>query len=70
MTEHNLQDLSQKLDELIRHCSQLHEDNQSLLKREQQWLNERAHLIEKNELVRKRVESMIQHLKSLKEGVN
>lgn len=68
MTDYDLQTLSQKLDELIRHCEQLGHDNQQLLQREQQWQDERSRLIEKNELARTRVEAMIQHLKSLKEG--
>jgi len=70
MTEYSLQELSQKLDELISVCDQLHQDNQSLLEREQEWLTERARLIEKNDLARARVEAMIEHLKSLQEGVS
>lgn len=69
MTDYNLQELSEKLDELIGHCEQLHSDNMSLLQREQEWQQERARLIEKNELASTRVEAMIHHLKSLKEGV-
>lgn len=68
MTDYNLQTLSQKLDELIGHCEQLNEDNRALLQREQEWQEERVRLIEKNEQARTRVEAMIQHLKSLKEG--
>ncbi len=69
MSEQTLQQLSDKLDQLISHCEQLHRDNALLQQREQQWLEERKQLIEKNDLARSRVEAMITHLKSLKEGV-
>lgn len=68
MSEQKLQQLSDKLDQLIMHCEQLHRDNESLHQREQEWLHERTRLVEKNELARTRVEAMIESLKSLKEG--
>jgi len=69
MTDYTLQALSEQLDKLIEHCEQLRNDNTSLVQREQQWRKERASLIEKNEQASTRVEAMIHHLKSLKEGV-
>jgi cell division protein ZapB len=69
MPEYTLEQLSNKLDQLIIQCEQLHRDNESLQQREQEWLRERKTLIEKNDLARTRVESMITHLKSLKEEV-
>jgi uncharacterized protein (TIGR02449 family) len=69
MPEHTLEQLSNKLDQLITQCEQLHRDNESLQQREQEWLRERTLLIERNDLARTRVESMITDLKSLKEGV-
>ncbi len=69
MSDNKLHQLSLKLKQLVAHCEQLHRENDSLQQKEQQWLHERARLMEKNELARSRVESMIKHLKNLKEGV-
>ncbi len=69
MSEHTLQDLSHKLNQLIAECDRLRRENMDLQQREQEWSSERAQLIEKNDLARDRVEDMIRHLKSLKEGV-
>jgi cell division protein ZapB len=69
MSEHTLQGLSQKLDQLIRQYEQLQQENQSLRQLEQDWQHERARLVEKNNVARTRVEAMIDDLKSLKEGV-
>ncbi|MGH1440087.1 MAG: TIGR02449 family protein [Cellvibrionaceae bacterium] len=62
MSEHTIEELSHKVDQLIRHC-----DN--LKQREQQLLEERSRLIEKNEVARTRVEAMIGHLKTLQQNV-
>jgi len=62
MSEHTIEELSHKIDLLIRHC-----DN--LKQREQQLLDERSRLIEKNEVARTRVEAMIGHLKTLQQNV-
>ena len=63
MPEHTIETLSYKVDQLIRHCEKLQA-------REQQWLSERARLIEKNEVAKTRVEAMICHLKSLQQEAN
>ncbi len=62
MSEHTIEELSTKVDQLIRYC-------ETLKSREQQLLKERARLIEKNEVARTRVEAMIGHLKTLQQGV-
>ena len=69
MSEHTLQGLSQKLDQLIRQHELLQTENQSLRQSEQDWQQDRARLVEKNNVARTRVEAMIDDLKSLKEGV-
>lgn len=68
MSDHTLQQLAHKLDQLILQHERLRQDNELLQQREQQWLDERARLIEKNRLARTRVETMIIQLKRLKEG--
>ena len=70
MSEHTLQGLSQKLDQLIRQHELLQTENQSLRQSEQDWQQDRARLVEKNNVARTRVEAMIDDLKSLKEGVS
>lgn len=62
MSEHTLEELSDKVDQLIRHC-------EKMKLREQQLLQERTRLIEKNEVARTRVEAMIGHLKTLQQSV-
>ncbi|MFT7386867.1 MAG: cell division protein ZapB [Candidatus Endobugula sp.] len=69
MPEDTLQNLSQKLDQLILQHQQLQKENQSLRALKQDWQQERARLVEKNNMARTRVEAMIDDLKSLKEGV-
>jgi len=67
MTEHSLQTLEAKLDQLLKLCKGLSEENLSLKEREDNLLRERTMLIEKNELARSRVEAMIIRLKGLEE---
>lgn len=61
MSEPTIQELSHKVDQLIRYC-------EALKSREKQLLQERARLIEKNEVAKTRVEAMIGHLKTLQQG--
>jgi len=65
LTNNEIQQLGLKVSELIDVCSQLKLENSSLLDQQQTLIEERAKLIEKNELARTKVESMIMRLKSL-----
>jgi cell division protein ZapB len=56
------------VEELIRTCRELREENTSLRARQDHLVAERAELIEKTELARSRVESMINRLKSMESG--
>ncbi|UVE17626.1 TIGR02449 family protein [Pseudomonas sp. LS44] len=67
MEDADLRALTAKLDLLIRRIEQLKVDNQLLRAGEQAWREERAHLIEKNEMARLKVESMISRLKALEQ---
>ncbi len=62
MSEHTIEELYTKVDQLIRRCEELQS-------RENHWLQERTRLIEKNEMARTRVEAMIGHLKNLQQSV-
>ncbi|MCJ8168273.1 TIGR02449 family protein [Atopomonas sediminilitoris] len=63
----DLQALHDKLDNVLKQLDYLRRHNHALLASEQAWREERAQLIEKNELAKHKVESMIQHLKSLEQ---
>ena len=63
--EHDLRKLEQRVEDLIRACSFLKDENKSLRARQDSLVTERAALIEKTELARTRVEAMITRLKSM-----
>ncbi len=65
--QHELQRLEKRLQELIETCEQLKEENQSLRHRQEILMSERAGLLQKNELVRGRVEGMINRLKAMEQ---
>lgn len=67
MEDADLQALTTKLDLLIQRVEQLKAQNRLLLTGEKAWREERAHLIEKNEMARHKVESMISRLKALEQ---
>ncbi|KIY41778.1 hypothetical protein TZ03_05395 [Pseudomonas sp. 10-1B] len=52
---------------LIERIEQLKRQNALLIAQEKSWREERAHLIEKNEIARRKVESMILRLKALEQ---
>ncbi|MEB6588986.1 MULTISPECIES: TIGR02449 family protein [Pseudomonas] len=52
---------------LIERIEQLKRQNALLVAQEKSWREERAHLIEKNEIARRKVESMILRLKALEQ---
>ena len=57
----------QKVEELIELCTVLSKENRALRTQQQNWTTQRAKLIEKNELAKSRVESMIVRLKALEQ---
>lgn len=59
--------LERKITELIELCAILSRENRALRAQQQNWTTERAKLIEKNELAKSRVESMITRLKALEQ---
>ncbi|MDO3388570.1 TIGR02449 family protein [Gilvimarinus sp. SDUM040013] len=65
MSDELINTLEAKLDELLRQCKRLQQENTELKLRESDWQRERVRLIEKNDLARTRVEAMITRLKSL-----
>ena len=68
MAELDLKKLEARVEQLIETCSHLKEENKSLRTRQDSLVAERADLIEKTELARSRVESMINRLKAMEQG--
>jgi len=60
-----VQQMSTRLDKLLELVRRLADENRSLRQGQEQLVNERAQLLNKNELARSRVEAMINRLKSL-----
>ena len=60
-----LTQLEQQIDELLVLTQVLSKENRALRTQQKNWSTERAKLIEKNELAKSRVESMISRLKAL-----
>ena len=67
MEDTDLQALMARLELLITRVEQLKSQNALLLAQEKTWREERAHLIEKNDIARRKVESMISRLKALEQ---
>ncbi len=63
-----LRRLEKRLEELVVHCRQLQEENQSLRSRQDTLISERASLLHKNEQVRGKVEAMISRLKGMEQA--
>ena len=63
--EVDLKALEVRVEELIRACEFLKEENKTLKVTQDNLVAERASLIEKTELARTRIEAMITRLKSL-----
>ncbi len=66
-SEQQLQKLEARIEELVSISSRLRQENQSLHAREARLLEERAHLLKKNDVARSKVEAIITRLKSLEQ---
>ncbi|MCB2261696.1 MAG: TIGR02449 family protein [Candidatus Thiosymbion ectosymbiont of Robbea hypermnestra] len=67
MANFDLDTLERQVEELIRVCRRLTEENTSLRERQEHLVAERAELVEKTELARNRVETILSRLKSMEE---
>ena len=63
-----LKRLEQRVDELVATVMQLKEENRALRQRQDATSSERASLLQKNELVRARVEAIIGRLRTMEQG--
>ena len=67
MADQQLKSLAAKIDDLISLCAQLNEENRQLKTATSQWGMEREQLVEKTEIARSKVETMITRLKALEQ---
>lgn len=67
MQENDLQALMSRFESMIARVEQLKRQNALLVAQEKSWREERAHLIEKNEIAKRKIESMILRLKALEQ---
>ncbi|MFH7468016.1 TIGR02449 family protein, partial [Pseudomonas syringae group genomosp. 7] len=67
MEETDLQALMKRVDLLMKYAEQLKGQNALFLAQEKTWREERAPLIEKNEIAREKVESLISRVKALEQ---
>ena len=67
MTDSDIAKLEKRIDELIEICDTLKNENTLLRDRQEILVEERARLIEKAEMARVRVESMLVRLKAMEQ---
>lgn len=65
MKESDFIALDQKMHDLVALCRKLTMENQQLRRQEQSWIAEKAKLMEKNDVIRNKLEAVIQRLRSL-----
>jgi len=68
MSNSNLKTLEDKVDELIRLCSEMKKENQLLRDRENQLRHEKEMLLGNQQVARTRMEKVLRRLKSIKQG--
>ena len=65
MDSSQIKTFTHKLDQLLNYCQKLEDDNVSLKLLQEEWQGERSKLLQKNDLARNKIESMIDRLKAL-----
>ena len=67
MADQQIKSLAARIDDMIALCAQLNEENRRLKAEASQWVQEREQLVEKTEIARTKVETMISRLKALEQ---
>jgi len=60
-----IQQLEQQVEELLRASRRIREENMLLKSQQTAWLTERTQLVDKTEMARSRIETMVSRLKEL-----
>jgi cell division protein ZapB len=68
MEASQIQTFSSKVEELLTYCQKLEEDNGALKTLNDEWQSERTTLLQKNDLAKNKIESMIGRLKALEQS--
>ena len=67
MADQQLKVLASKINDLIRLCDQMDSENRQLKSAAAGWAQERDQLVEKTDMARNKVETMITRLKALEQ---
>ena len=67
MPDPELKALEQKIDDLINLCANLNSENVALKADANDWLEERQQLVDKNDLAKTKVETIISRLKAMEQ---
>jgi len=59
---------SNKVEELLVYCQKLETDNVAFKTSQEEWQSERTKLLQKNDLAKNKIESMIGRLKALEQS--
>ena len=65
METSQIKSVSSKIEQLLSYCNKLEADNVALKTIQNEWQTERTILLEKNDLAKNKIESMIGRLKAL-----
>ena len=65
MESSQLKIFSNKVEQLLVYCQKLEQENLMLKSRQNDWQGERTKLLQKNDLAKNKIESMIDRLKAL-----
>ena len=65
MLTQDLEALEAKVDELVKLCESLANENRALRERNRTWAAEKSNLVERNELARSKIDALIDRLKSM-----
>ena len=69
MEEMDFSALEAKVDELVALCDALIQENQKLREEQRAWQDERATLVERNDLAKAKLDAMIERVKSVDEAL-
>ena len=65
MEKDAIQQLEQQVDDLLRASRRIRDENKILKSQQTAWLTERTQLLEKTDLARSRIDTMVSRLKEL-----
>ncbi|MBL4638858.1 MAG: TIGR02449 family protein [Gammaproteobacteria bacterium] len=65
MEKDAIQQLEQQVDDLLRASRRIRDENMLLKSQQTAWLTERTQLVEKTDLARSRIDTMVSRLKEL-----